>query len=72
MSIADKIQQEIKLLPEDKQLKVLNFIKHLSEKQSEEEIDQWNKFSLSSALEGLEDNEVEYTLDDIKEKYTDD
>ena len=72
MSIADKIQQEIKLLPEDKQLKVLNFIKHLSEKQAEEEIEQWNKFSLSSALEGLEENEVEYTLDDIKEKYTDD
>ena len=72
MSIADKIQQEIKLLPEDKQSKVLDFIKHLSEKQAEEEIEQWNKFSLSSALEGLEDNEVEYTPDDIKEKYTDD
>ena len=72
MSIADKIQQEIRLLPEDKQAKVLDFIKHLTEKQSEEEIEQWNKFSLSSALEGIEDDEVEYTPDDIKEKYDDD
>ena len=72
MSIADKIQQEIRLLPEDKQAKVLDFIKHLSEKQSEEEIEQWNKFSLSSALDGLGDDEVEYTPDDIKEKYDDD
>ena len=72
MSIADKIYKELEFLPEDKQSKVLDFIKHLSEKQSEEEIEQWNKFSLSSALEGLEDDEVEYTLDDIKEKYIDD
>ena len=72
MSIADKIYKELKLLPEDKQAKVLNFIKHLSEKQTEEEIEQWNEFSLSSALEGIEDDEVEYTLNDIKEKYDDD
>ena len=70
MSIVDKIHKELELLPEDKQAKVLAFIKHLSEKQSEEEIEQWNKFSLSSALERIEDDEVEYTLDDIKEKYT--
>jgi len=72
MSISDKIHKELELLPEDKQAKVLDFIKHLTEKQAEEEIEQWNKFSLSSALEGIEDNEVEYTHDDIKEKYTDD
>ncbi len=73
MNIVDKIYKELELLPEDKQSKVLDFIKHLSEKQlEEEEIEQWNKFSLSSALEGIEDDEVEYTLDDIKEKYADD
>jgi len=72
MSISDKIHKELELLPEDKQAKVLDFIKHLTEKQAEEEIEQWNKFSLSSALEGIEDNEAEYTHDDIKEKYTDD
>jgi len=72
MSIADKIHKELELLPEDKQAKVLDFIKHLTEKQAEEEIEQWNKFSLSSALEGIENDEVEYTLEDIKEKYIDD
>ena len=72
MSISDKIYKELELLPEDKQAKVLDFIKHLTEKQAEEELEQWNKFSLSSALEGIEDDEVEYTLEDIKEKYIDD
>ena len=72
MSISDKIHKELELLPEDKQAKVLDFIKHLSEKQAEEELEQWNLFSLSSALEGIEDDEVEYTLEDIKEKYIDD
>ena len=72
MSISDKIHKELELLPEDKQAKVLDFIKHLTEKQAEEEIEQWNKFSLSSALEGIEDDEVEYTLEDIKEKCIDD
>ena len=72
MSISDKIYKELELLPEDKQAKVLDFIKHLSGKQAEEELEQWNQFSLSSALEGIENNEVEYTLEDIKEKYIDD
>jgi len=73
MSIADKIYKELELLPEDKQAKVLDFIKHLSEKQVEEEIEEWSKFSLSSALEGIEeDDEVEYTFEDIKERYTND
>ncbi|WP_025209152.1 DUF2281 domain-containing protein [Hippea sp. KM1] len=40
MSIAGKIYKELELLPEDKQVKVLDFIKYLTEKQSEEEIEQ--------------------------------
>ncbi len=72
MSIADNIYKELELLPEDKQAKVLDFIKHLSKKQSEEEIEEWNKLSLYFALDGIEDNEVEYTIEDIKEKYIND
>ncbi len=72
MNIADKIYKELELLPEDKQARVLDFIKHLSKKQAEEEIEEWNKFSLSSALESIEDDKVEYTIDDIKERYADD
>ena len=72
MNIADKIYKELELLPEDKQARVLDFIKHLSKKQAEEETEEWNKFSLSSALESIEDDKVEYTIDDIKERYADD
>ncbi len=72
MSIADNIYKELELLPEDKQAKVLDFIKHLSKKQSEEEIEEWNKLSLYFALDGIEDNEIEYTIEDIKEKYIND
>jgi len=73
MGLADDIYRELELLPEDKQVKVLDFIKHLREKEADEEIKEWNDFSLSSALEGIEeDDEVEYTLEDIKERYTND
>jgi len=72
MSIADNIYKELELLPEDKQAKVLDFIKLLSKKQSEEEIEEWNKLSLHFALDGIEDDDVEYTIEDIKEKYIND
>ena len=72
MSLADDIYKELKFLPEDKQAKVLDFIKHLKEKEMDKEINEWNEFSLSSALEGIEDDEIEYTFEDIKEKCTDD
>ncbi len=69
MSLAEKIIEKIKSLPEDKQAEILNFINSLSKKVNEEERKQWSKFSLEEAMRDLETEETLYTVKDIKEKY---
>jgi len=68
MSLAEKIIEKVKLLPEDKQSEILDFIEFLSKKVNEEERKQWSQFSLETAMRGLETEESLYSLDDIKEK----
>ena len=68
MSLAEKIIEKVKSLPDDKQSEILDFIDSLSKKVKEEK-KEWNKFSLESAMRGLETEESLYTLEDIKEKY---
>ncbi len=69
MSLAEKIIEKVKSLPEDKQAEILNFINSLSKKVNEEERKQWSKFSLEEAMRDLETEETLYTVKDIKEKY---
>lgn len=69
MSLAEKIIEKVKSLPDDKQSEILDFIDSLSKKVKEEEKKEWNKFSLESAMRGLKIEESLYTLEDIKEKY---
>ncbi len=69
MSVAEKIIERVKLLPEDKQFEILDFVDFLSKKTNEEERKQWGQFSLETAMRGLETEEALYRLEDIKEKY---
>ena len=69
MSLAEKIMEKVKLLPEDKQSEILDFIDFLSKKTNEEERKEWSQFSLETAMRGLETEETSYTIEDIKEKY---
>ena len=69
MSLAEKIMEKVKLLPEDKQSEILDFIDFLSKKTNEEERKEWSQFSLETAMRGLETEETLYTIEDIKEKY---
>ena len=69
MSLAEKIMEKVKLLPEDKQSEILDFIDFLSKKMNEEERKEWSQFSLETAMRGLETEETLYTTEDIKEKY---
>ena len=48
MSLAEKIIEKVKSLPDDKQSEILDFIDSLSKKVKEEK-KEWNKFSLESA-----------------------
>jgi len=69
MGLADKIIEKVKSLPEEKQTEIIDFIDFLERKLEEDEIKKWNKFSLESAMRGLETEESLYSLNDIKEKY---
>ena len=48
MSLAEKIIEKVKSLPDNKQSEILDFIDSLSKKVKEEEKKEWNKFSLES------------------------
>ncbi len=69
MGVADRIIEKIKSLPEEKQTEVLDFVDFLEKRIKEEENRDWSKFSLESAMRGMEDEEPLYTLNDLKEKF---
>jgi len=74
MAITDKIQKYIQELPEPFQKEALDFIEYLWVKsknrtaRQEEEI--WSKFSLISAMRGMEDEDTPvYTVSDLKDVF---
>jgi hypothetical protein len=74
MSIKQIIQDKIDRLSEEKQTEVLTFLNSLIESQHEydhrQENDEWSRFSLEQAMQGLEDDHLpEYTEQDLKEKW---
>jgi hypothetical protein len=74
MSIKQIIQDKIDTLSEEKQTEVLTFLNSLIESQNEydlqQENDEWSRFSLEQAMQGLEDDNLpEYTEQDLKEKW---
>ena len=70
MEITDKIVEKIKSLPEEKQAEVLDFVDFLEKKIREDENRGWSKFSLESAMRGMEDEESLYTLNDLKDTFS--
>ena len=70
MTLAEKILQCIQVLPESKQLEVLDFIEYLRSKTESQENKDWSKFSLSSAMREMEDEQTPYLLNDLKESFT--
>jgi len=66
MSIEKKIIQYIHDLPEGKKEVVLDFVKRLQLNNQELE---WIDFSLSSALQGMENEETWYSTSDLKESF---
>jgi hypothetical protein len=70
MSLADKIINNVKALPESKQIEVLDFIKFLRVKADRQKNTQWSDFSLSSAIRGMKNEESPYSLNDLKESFS--
>ena len=67
ISLSQKIIEAVKSLPESKQAEVLDFIEYLRFKTAASE---WNGFSLSSAMQGMENEILFYSLSDIKESFS--
>ena len=67
MSLEEKIIQYVHELPEAKKAEVLDFVEYLRTK-AEERI--WSDFSLSSAMQGMENEIAPYSLEDLKESFT--
>ena len=70
MSIKQIIQDKIDILSEKKQTEFLNFLDSLIESQHEydrqQENDEWSRFSLEQAMQGLEEDDLpEYTEQDL-------
>lgn len=70
MTITEKILVNVKVLPESKQMEVLDFVEYLRLKLEKEEIMNWTDFSLSSAMRGMENEQSPYSLNDLKETFS--
>ena len=69
MSTAERIIQELSGLRPERQSEVLDFIEFVKEKEKKKEEELFFESSLSSAMRGMEDEEVIYSEADINEKF---
>lgn len=73
MTTLDHISQHLQTLPEPVLREVLDFVEFLKSRhkipKAREEDTMWTDLSLTSAMRGMEDEEVPYTLTDIKESF---
>jgi len=74
MNVAEKINKQIRRLPEQTQAEVLDFVEYLltkTEQKSAQEEQDWTRLSLASAMRGIEeDSEPEYTEADLEERFS--
>jgi len=70
MSLTNKIINNIKELPELKQIEVLDFIEYLKLKTERQENIEWSTLSLSSAMRGMENEQSHYSMNDLKESFS--
>jgi len=69
MNLSEKILATVASLPEAKQAEVLDFVEYLKLKTEKEENNDWNSLSISAAMRGMENEESNYSVTDLKETY---
>jgi hypothetical protein len=70
MRIEEKIIEYIHELPEHEKAEVLDFIDYLKTKVERKGMKEWTEFSLSSAMQGMEGEEIPYSIEDLKELFS--
>ena len=67
MNLTNKIIENISVLPESKQMQLLDFAEYLRAKAEKDESKEWADFSLATAMRGIEEEEILYSMHDLKE-----
>ena len=66
MTLDEKIQQYVQKLPRSFQEELLDFVEYLVMKAEQQEQHEWSSVSLSSAMRDLEEEQVSYSLSDLR------
>jgi len=66
MALEEKIYRYLQILPSAFQEELLDFIQYLLMKSERQERQEWSSLALSFAMRGMEDEEPQYTLSDLK------
>jgi len=73
MSVTEKINERVQQLPERTQAEVLDFVEYLLAKaerqQARREEREWSRQSISLAMRGIEEDDPEYTAEDLEERF---
>ena len=72
MTVAEKILEQVKKLPESLQAQVLEFVQHLGSKSNAGEStadENWSALSLSQAMRAMESETSPYEMDDLQEAF---
>jgi hypothetical protein len=69
MTLDEKIYRYVQKLPRSFQEELLDYVEYLVMKADQEEKRDWDSISLSSAMRGMEDDTVSYSLSDLRESF---
>ncbi len=70
MSTEDRIADELRQLPPEEQLEVLDFVEFLKHRKARKEHTQYADFSLTSAMRDIAEEPELYSANDIREPIT--
>ncbi|KAB2929440.1 MAG: DUF2281 domain-containing protein [Leptonema illini] len=69
MTIAEQLLNSIQDLPEELQKQVLDYSEYLKTRTIQEERIAWSNLSLESAMRGMEGEDSDYSMADIREAF---
>ncbi len=69
MNLAKEIIDHIEALPETKQIEVLDFVEYLRAKTTLQDKQQWFDFAITTAMRGLENEDISYSIEDLEESF---
>ena len=69
MNLSEKILKTVASLPESTQQEMRDFVEYLKIKTEKEENNNWNSFSIASAMRDMENEDSNYVVTDLKETW---